>query len=71
MVLSSGGVDSTTCLGMAVEKIRERSGDRVSISYGQKHQKEIEASRKVAEHYGVEHLHLTLLLFFSTAIVRS
>ena len=52
MVLSSGGVDSTTCLGMAVEKYGKDQVIALSISYGQKHQKEIEASRKVAEYYG-------------------
>ena len=44
MVLSSGGVDSTTCLGMAVEKYGKDQVLALSISYGQKHQKEIEAA---------------------------
>ena len=64
MVLSSGGVDSTTCLGMAVEKYGKDQVIALSISYGQKHQKEIEASRKVAEYYGVEHLYLDLAPIF-------
>ena len=71
MVLSSGGVDSTTCLGMAVEKYGKDQVIALSISYGQKHQKEIEASRKVAEYYGLNICIWTLLLFSSTAIVRS
>ena len=64
MVLSSGGVDSTTCLGMAVEKYGKDQVIALSISYGQKHQKEMEASRKVAEYYGVEHLYLDLAPIF-------
>ena len=64
MVLSSGGVDSTTCLGMAVEKYGKDQVIALSISYGQKHQKEIEASRKVAEYYGVEHSYLDLAPIF-------
>ena len=33
MVLSSGGVDSTTCLGMAVEKYGKDQVIALSISY--------------------------------------
>ena len=64
LVLSSGGVDSTTCLGIAVEKYGKDQVIALSISYGQKHQKEIEASQKVAEYYGVEHLYLDLAPIF-------
>ena len=39
MVLFSGGVDSTTCLGMAVEKYGVSNVIALSISYGQKHTK--------------------------------
>ncbi len=64
LVLSSGGVDSTTCLGLAVEKYGKDQVIALSISYGQKHEKEIEASKKVAEYYGVEHLYLDLAPIF-------
>ena len=37
MVLFSGGIDSTTCLGMAVEKYGPENVIALSISYGQKH----------------------------------
>ena len=60
MVLFSGGVDSTTCLGMAVDKYGAENGVALSIAYGQKHTKEIECSQKIAQHYGVEHLYLDL-----------
>ena len=43
LVLTSGGVDSTTCLAMAVEKYGRENVVALSISYGQKHVKEIEA----------------------------
>ena len=36
----------------------------LSVSYGQKHEKEIEASKKIAQHYGVEHLYLDLGAIF-------
>ena len=53
LVLSSGGVDSTTCLGMAVEKYGAENVLSLSIAYGQKHDKEILASDKVAKYYKV------------------
>ncbi len=65
MVLSSGGVDSTTCLGLAVKE--QGAGDVTSLSlfYGQKHSRELQAARAVAEHYGVEHLELDLTAAFA------
>ena len=65
LVLSSGGVDSTTCLGMAVEKYGPDQVVSLSISYGQKHEKEVKASDQVAEYYKVEHLHLDLEKIFA------
>ena len=50
MVLFSGGIDSTTCLGMAIEKYGAQNVIALSISYGQKHTKEIEASDKIAKY---------------------
>ena len=41
MVLFSGGVDSTTCLGIAVDRYGADEVLALSISYGQKNQKEI------------------------------
>lgn len=60
LVLSSGGVDSTTCLGLAVDKLGRENVATVSIFYGQKHKKELEAARKVAEYYHVPHYELDL-----------
>ena len=60
MVLFSGGVDSTTCLGIAVDKYGAENVVALSIAYGQKHTKEIECSQKIAQYYGVEHLYLDL-----------
>ena len=60
MVLFSGGVDSTTCLGIAVDKYGAENVVALSIAYGQKHTKESECSQKIAQHYGVEHLYLDL-----------
>lgn len=54
LVLFSGGVDSTTCLGLAIDRYGKENVIALSVSYGQKHEKEIEASRKIAVYYGVE-----------------
>lgn len=64
LVLSSGGVDSSTALGLAVSKYGAENVTALSISYGQKHDKEIEAAKKVADFYGVEQLFLDLSLIF-------
>ncbi|MGN0675065.1 MAG: 7-cyano-7-deazaguanine synthase, partial [Oscillospiraceae bacterium] len=64
LVLFSGGVDSTTCLAMAVKRYGAENVVALSVSYGQKHTKEIEASDAVANHYGVEHIKLDLGLIF-------
>lgn len=64
MVLCSGGVDSTTCLGLAVDKYGAENVIALSISYGQKHTKEIECAQKVTAYYGVEHLYLDLAKIF-------
>ena len=42
LVLSSGGVDSTTVLAMAVEKYGKENVVALSVSYGQKHDKELQ-----------------------------
>lgn len=65
MVLFSGGVDSTTCLGMAIERFGKENVIPVSIFYGQKHDKEIEAAKKILEYYGLEGLELDLTAMFA------
>ena len=64
LVLSSGGVDSTTALALAVEKYGKEHVVALSVSYGQKHDKELEAAKAVAEYYGVEQLFLDLSVIF-------
>lgn len=64
LVLSSGGVDSTTCLGLAIEKYGKENIVALSITYGQLHTKEVEAAKKIADYYGVEFLTLDLAKIF-------
>lgn len=60
IVLSSGGVDSTTCVAMAVFEFGAENVATVSIFYGQKHDKELECARAVAGHYKLPHYEFDL-----------
>ena len=60
VVLSSGGLDSTTCVGIAVDKVGYENVSTVSIFYGQRHEKELQAAQKVANHYNVPHYEVDL-----------
>ena len=60
LVLFSGGLDSSVCLGLAVKKYVPEEVLALSIYYGQKHKKEMEASEKVAAFYGVKRITLDL-----------
>lgn len=56
LVLNSGGVDSTTCVGIAVNEYGAENVVTASLYYGQKHDKELKCAAKVAEYYGVRHI---------------
>ena len=58
IILSSGGVDSTTCLGIAVDKYGSDRVSTVMIHYGQKHVKELDCAKMIARYYGVSHYEL-------------
>lgn len=64
IVLSSGGVDSTTCISLAVEKYGKENVSTFSVFYGQRLEKEILSARKVAEYYGLEHYEFDLSEMF-------
>lgn len=64
LVLVSGGLDSTTCLGLAVKKYGKENVVALSVYYGQKHDKEITSAKKVTEYYDVEWLQLDLSKMF-------
>ena len=73
IVLSSGGVDSTVCVAMAVAKYGAENVATTSIFYGQKHNKELECARKVAEFYNLKHYEFDLssVLQFSNCSLLS
>ena len=54
VVVFSGGQDSTTCLLWALKKYKKVYA--ISFDYGQKHVKELECAKKIAEKYGIPHI---------------
>ncbi len=64
LVLLSGGVDSATCLALAVKNYGSQNVTALSVFYGQRHDKELKSARAVAEHYGVELAELDLSKMF-------
>lgn len=60
IILSSGGVDSTTCLSVAVNALGAENVSTASIFYGQKHKRELDAARAVAAYYHVPHYEFDL-----------
>ena len=65
MVLFSGGIDSTTCLALAIEKFGKQNVIPLSITYGQKHSKEITAAKNILNYYGLEGIELDLTPMFT------
>jgi 7-cyano-7-deazaguanine synthase len=64
LVLVSGGLDSTTCLALAVKEYGHENVVGLSIFYGQRHDKEIKAADAVCDYYKVEHITLDLSTMF-------
>lgn len=62
VIILSGGLDSTTCMGLAKEAGYELYP--ISFDYGQRHKIEIENAKQVAEHYGVSARHKIIKLDF-------
>ena len=60
LVLNSGGADSSTCVSIAVNDDKYSEVATVSVMYGQKHVKELECAKKVAEYYNLAHYELDL-----------
>lgn len=67
LVLFSGGIDSTTCLALAIKKYGIENVVPLSIIYGQKHEKEIQSAKKILDYYGIEGLTFDLTSIFSSS----
>jgi 7-cyano-7-deazaguanine synthase len=65
VIILSGGLDSTTCMGMAKKAGYDLYP--ITFDYGQRHRMEINNARNVSEYYGVsERLHVITLDFLRT-----
>lgn len=53
VVLLSGGLDSATCLGLAVKKFGSENVSAVSVFYGQRHERELECAKKISAYYKI------------------
>lgn len=65
LVLVSGGVDSTTCLGLVVKEFGKENVVALSVAYGQKHDKELRCAKAVADFYQVELIQIDLAPMFA------
>lgn len=54
-VLLSGGIDSTTCLYLAVKEYGAANVIGVSMDYGQRHRKEMAFAKQSCENFGARH----------------
>lgn len=54
VVLLSGGLDSTTCLSLAISRYGREVVTALTFDYGQKHNNELDNAQRVAERLGVE-----------------
>ena len=59
VVLTSGGLDSTTCIAVAIQQGFEVIG--LTFDYGQRHRVELEAAERVRRHYDIQNHHLVQL----------
>ena len=60
LVLLSGGIDSATCLSIAVNKFGQSDVAALSIFYRQKHERELQSAKAVADFYEMAHYELNL-----------
>lgn len=67
VVLLSGGMDSATCL--AIARQRHPPVHALTVLYGQRHDREVRAARRLARHFGV--LEHTLLRLPLRGLLRS
>lgn len=64
LVLFSGGLDSSTCLAMAVKEYGVENVVALNLYYGQRHEKEMIAAKNVSDYYGVRLLEMNLEAVF-------
>ena len=65
VVLLSGGLDSSTCLAVALKKHPAKEVLAVNMYYGQRHDREMQSARKIARYYAVELMEMDLSVIFA------
>ncbi|WP_300924682.1 7-cyano-7-deazaguanine synthase [uncultured Clostridium sp.] len=60
IVSLSGGRDSATCLGLAVERYGAENVYAIGFEYGSTHPQELECAKKIAAYYGVPYQIITI-----------
>lgn len=60
VVLLSGGIDSTTCLALAVDEVGTSNVIALNMLYGQKHVRELESAKAVADYYGIPYYEMDM-----------
>ena len=65
VVLLSGGLDSATCLPIAVDKYSAADVAALSIFYGQRHERELRSAKALADYYGINRYELDLSPVFA------
>lgn len=65
VVLLSGGVDSATCLALALKQYGLNNVSALNITYGQKHVRELESAQRIADFYNVTYRLLDLSAVFA------
>lgn len=58
VVSLSGGADSSTVLGYAVQKYGKDNVYAIGFNYGSKHPQELECAKKICEYYGVKNFQI-------------
>ena len=61
VVILSGGLDSTTCMAVAADEGYEIYA--LTFDYGQRHRREVECARRVADHFHVREHRIVQLDF--------
>lgn len=65
LVLLSGGTDSATCLAQAINEVGKENVETINMTYGQRHNKEIQNAKALTEYYGVPYTLIDLTNVFS------
>lgn len=60
VVVHSGGMDSSLCLALAVKEFGAAQVLSLSFSYDQRHSDELRKAREIAEHFGTDHIVLSI-----------